>query len=143
MEEKRWKDWETKVLEELNHVSGEGAKNVDYSSGKAGNEQGERSWWESWRNGCLQPWALEKKLIEGSNKGPRVCILTTDKVPRLWRLGACEGFSFERSCQGRADFVWGGEESFRNAVKDIVFAVVNDHSPSEGKLRKGEGIEIK
>lgn len=21
------------------------------------------------RNGCLQPWALEKKLIEGSNKG--------------------------------------------------------------------------
>lgn len=27
----------------INHVSGEGAKNVDYSSGKAGNEQGERS----------------------------------------------------------------------------------------------------
>lgn len=60
------------------------------------------------------------------------------RYPDCERQGACEGFSFERSCQGRADFVWGGEESFRNTVKDIVFAVVNDHSPSEGKLRKGE-----
>ena len=40
---------------------------------------------------------------------------------------------------GRADFVCGGKESFRNIVKDIVFAVVNDHQPSERKLRKGAG----
>lgn len=50
-----------------------------------------------------------------------------------------KAFHLRGSCQGRADFVWGGEESFRNTVKDIVFAVVNDDLPSERKLRKGEG----
>lgn len=57
------------------------------------------------------------------------------RYPDCERQGTCEGFSFER-LSGRADFVWGGEESFRNTVKDIVFAVVNDHSPSEGKLQE-------
>lgn len=55
-----------------------------------------------------------------------------------------KAFHLRGSCQGRADFVWGwGGKAFRNTVKDIVFAVVNDHSPSEGKLRKEKGIEIK
>lgn len=50
-----------------------------------------------------------------------------------------KAFHLRGSHPGRADFVCGGKESFRNIVKDVVFAVVNDHQPSERKLRKGAG----
>lgn len=45
----------------ISHVSGEGAKNVDYSSGKLAMNKGREVDGKVGRNGCLQPWALEKK----------------------------------------------------------------------------------
>lgn len=50
------------------HVNGEVAKNVDYSGGKASSEQGKTVDGKVEGNGCQKPWALEKKLIEGSNR---------------------------------------------------------------------------
>lgn len=51
-----------------NNTSGEIAKNVIQSGGKAGGEQGEAADGKVERNSCQKPWSLEKKSFEGSNR---------------------------------------------------------------------------